>query len=224
MNVYSPNMLKTYQSCPKKYCFRYIENINVPQSELPFEKGKKIHALANYNLQGIKIDRLEGALNDNERTVWEKLKQNPYYNKEYFKSEFALNCFLSCSSECAEKNRFCIGGRIDAVVKEGENYFILDYKTGAAPKNAKYDFQTMVYLLCMDSYLKDYAKLAFVYIDLKNNIETVIEFSKELGIEYEKKIIETVAKIESDSVFECNHGNCKFCEYSKICRSSDFLL
>ena len=224
MNIYSPNMLKTYRLCPKKYYFHYIENINVPQSELPFEKGKKIHALANYNLQGIKIDRLEGALNESERSVWEKLKQNPYYNKECFKSEFALSCSVLGISEQGKTNRFWIGGRIDAVVHDSENYFILDYKTGSAPKNAKYDFQTMIYLLCMDKYLKDYNKLAFVYIDLKNDIETVTEFSKELGIEYEKKITETITTIENDSIFETNHENCKFCEYSKICRSCDFLI
>ena len=40
-------MLKTYESCPKKYYYRYVENISVPMSSLPFEKGKKIHALAN---------------------------------------------------------------------------------------------------------------------------------------------------------------------------------
>lgn len=40
IQIFSPNMLKTYEKCPKKFYFRYIEGINVPLSFLPFEKGK----------------------------------------------------------------------------------------------------------------------------------------------------------------------------------------
>ena len=159
-NNYSPNMLKTYKACPKKFYYQYIEKISMPKSSLPFEKGKKIHALANYSLQKIKIDRLETALTKEEAMIWQKLLNNPYYNKDCLKSEFPLMIKL---------DKYWVGGRIDAVVFEGDNYYILDYKTGSAPKNAQYDFQTMIYLLCMDKYLKNYSELSFVYIDLKND-------------------------------------------------------
>ena len=66
IQIFSPNMLKTYEKCPKKFYFRYIEGINVPLSFLPFEKGKKIHALANYFLQEINISRIETALTEEE--------------------------------------------------------------------------------------------------------------------------------------------------------------
>ena len=81
INNFSPNMLKTYQTCPKKFFFKYIERVNVPLSGAPFEKGKKIHALANYFLQGINISRLETALSDNEREVWQSLLNNPFFRK-----------------------------------------------------------------------------------------------------------------------------------------------
>jgi ATP-dependent exoDNAse (exonuclease V) beta subunit len=45
-----------------------------------------------------------------------------------------------------------IGGRLDALVKNDDTYYILDYKTGSAPKDAKYDFQTMVYALCVSEF------------------------------------------------------------------------
>ena len=66
-NSFSPNMLKTYEQCPKKFYFRYVENVNVPLSSTPFEKGKKIHALANYFLQGVNISRIETALTQEEK-------------------------------------------------------------------------------------------------------------------------------------------------------------
>ena len=94
MNNFSPNMIKTYLTCPKKYYFLYVENINVPKSALPFEKGKKIHALANYYLQKIKIERIETALTDTERRVWELLKQNPFYNKDYVNAIITENVMI----------------------------------------------------------------------------------------------------------------------------------
>ena len=85
---FSPNMLKTYQACPKKYWFKYVEGLNVPISSLPFEKGKKIHALANYSLQGVNVTRLEDALNSQELEVWHILLENPFFQKKCFKSEY----------------------------------------------------------------------------------------------------------------------------------------
>ena len=203
-------MLKTYQTCPKKFFFKYIERVNVPLSGAPFEKGKKIHALANYFLQGINISRLETALSDNEREVWQSLLNNPFFQKKCLKSEYQLSCKIS---------DFWVGGRLDAVVFDGDDYFILDYKTGSVPKNPEYDVQTMVYLLSLGRYLNGkYNKLSFVYINLKDKKNHVIEFNSVLKAEYEKRIEEICNKIVSDNLYNCNEQNCERCEYSKFCQ------
>lgn len=80
-NNFSPNMLKTYETCPRKYYYNYIEGVNVPRSALPFEKGKKIHALANYFLQRVNISRIETALTPAETEIWHTLLDNPFYRK-----------------------------------------------------------------------------------------------------------------------------------------------
>ena len=38
MTNYSPNMLKTFKSCPLKYKFKYIDRISLPQKASFFEK------------------------------------------------------------------------------------------------------------------------------------------------------------------------------------------
>ena len=210
VNNFSPNMLKTYQSCPKKFYYRYVETVNVPMSATPFEKGKKIHALANYFLQGVNISRIETALTDEELLVWKTLQDNQFFQKDYYKSEYQLSCKIK---------DYWIGGRIDAVVTSGDDYYILDYKTGSIPKNPEFDFQTMVYLLALDKFLKGkYNTLSFVYINLKDKKNYVIQFNDALKHVYEKRISDICIQINSDCIYSKNENSCGRCEFASICR------
>ena len=47
-SLYSPNMLKTFQQCERKFFFKYVKNISMPVNDAVFEFGKNIHALASY--------------------------------------------------------------------------------------------------------------------------------------------------------------------------------
>lgn len=235
MNSFSPNMLKTFETCQKKYYFKYVQNISVPQPVSFFEKGKKIHALANYYLKGADISNLLRELSFEEHQIWENLLNNEFFQKSYVNSEYNLS---------ARVGDFWVGGRLDALMKdsfvtsplagedcfqsetrelknrkqgEGVNYYILDYKTGSIPKNPEYDYQTMVYLICADRLLKDYGALKFVYIDLKNNKNCVIEFTPERRIEYTEKLTKICTEISQTQDFASSSDNCKFCEYVKFC-------
>lgn len=202
MANFSPNMLKTFETCPQKYWFKYVQKISMPQKASYFEKGKKVHALANYYLQSSDISKLETALNAEERKVWENLKQNEFFQKSYVNSEYNLSCKVV---------EYWIGGRLDALVKDENFYYILDYKTGSIPKNPEYDYQTMVYLLCAS---KKFGKnIKFVYIDLKNNQNCVIDFDKD----YKKPILEICDKIKNAQPSVEHSKKCDFCEYRKIC-------
>ncbi|MBO6087403.1 PD-(D/E)XK nuclease family protein [bacterium] len=220
--MFSPNMLKTFQTCPYKYWFKYTEQIPVPQKTSFFEKGKRIHALANYYLRGDDISKLEKALNSEERTIWEQLKNNEYFKMSYVNSEYNLSCKVG---------EYWIGGRLDAVVKnftkdlpphpqgEGVEYFILDYKTGSIPKEPEYDFQTMVYLLALRKSLKISAEISFVYIDLKKKQNHLIKLTTPKKEEYEQAIIKICDEITNFTLKEnTEHSKkCEFCEYKKIC-------
>jgi CRISPR/Cas system-associated exonuclease Cas4 (RecB family) len=208
MNKFSPNMLKTYQNCPKKFYYKYVEKFNVPTLLTPFEKGKKIHALAHYFLQGINISRIETSLNEEEHKLWQLLLTNPYFRKDCLNSEYQLACKIE---------DFWVGGRLDAVVYDGGEYFILDYKTGSIPKNPTYDFQTMVYCLALDSFLDKYEKLSFIYLNLKDKTNFVIEFNENLKKEYIQEVGQMCKNINSDKIYPCNFTRCSRCEYARIC-------
>lgn len=216
MTNYSPNMLKTFKSCPLKYKFKYIDRISLPQKASFFEKGKKVHALANYYLKGDDISKFEPTLNENEKIAWNNLKSNEFFSYKYVNSEYNLSCKI---------RDYWIGGRLDAIVKkhknESETYYILDYKTGSIPQKPEYDYQTMVYLLCLSSapFITPQDEIKFVYIDLKNNQNCVIDFTQEKKVEYEKAITTICSNIENIQIPEnIEHQKmCDFCEYKKIC-------
>lgn len=217
MNNYSPNMLKTFDDCQQKFFFKYIEKRSMPQRAVFFEKGKKVHALANYYLNSENIDKLEKALSIDARIAWDTLKANRYFKLNVINTEYNLSCKVE---------NYWVGGRLDALVSDGENYFILDYKTGNIPPNAEQDFQTIVYLLCTDKYLKKRnctKPISFVYLGLRDNIEKQILLNSELKTNYEEKITSICKKIDfavTSNVFSKNTKSCKNCEYNKICQTN----
>lgn len=201
----SPNMLKTYELCPRKFYLRYVKNISMPVNDDIFEFGKNIHALASYYLRGENIDKMELSLSEREAAVWNYLKGIKYFGYEVVNTEYNLSLKLGDAF---------FGGRLDALVKEDDTYYILDYKTGSAPKNAKFDYQTMIYLLAVSNFFKT-DKVKFIYIDLKNKEELAVEYSPELGEEYQKRLVNAAAKINSDEI-PPKKTECK-CEYKAVC-------
>lgn len=212
MQIFSPNMLKTFDECQKKYEFRYIQKLSVPQPVKIFEKGKKIHALAHYYLRGDDIGKFLPTLTEEESLIWQRLLNNEYFQKKYVNSEYNLT---------SQIGDFWVGGRLDAFMKSDNNYYILDYKTGAVPKNPEEDFQTMIYLICTDEILKkgwgSNFNLQFIYINLKNNRNHIISFDEAKKQNYLQKITEACNKITTTKMFSKNPDRCKFCEYNKFC-------
>lgn len=218
MNNYSPNMLKTFEECEKKFFFKYVQRLSLPQRSSIFEKGKKIHALANYYLNGFDISKMEKMLSDDEKNTWESLKNNKYFKLQKVNTEYNLSCKI---------DKFWIGGRLDALMSEDKDFVILDYKTGQIPKNAESDYQTIVYLLCADKLLANkggYGSLKFIYLGLKKSEEKEIDLSVELKKQYEEKIIQICKKIDfavETGVFNKNKEKCKTCEYCKLCNGEN---
>ena len=204
--IFSPNMLKTFDKCPKKYCFKYLKGLSMPVNEDMFTRGKYIHALASYYLKGENIDRMEKSLNQKDAEIWNYLKNTEYFKFECVNTEYNLSVKIG---------DVFYGGRLDALVKNDDTYYILDYKTGSAPKNAETDFQTIIYLLAVRGFFKT-DNVVFVYIDLKNKKDVKIELNSDLIKKYEGKLISVQNEIERKN-YHASKKDCKSCEYGKIC-------
>lgn len=205
--IFSANMLKIYKLCPKKYKFCYEDRFTPPQNAEKFERGKKIHALACYYLRGIDVEGFEKSLLPDEKILWERLKNNSYFNLKTYATEFELNCKVG---------KHWIGGRLDAVVFDNdENYYILDYKTGSVPQNPENDPQTIVYMCALAVHLeKKFKNLKFIYLDLKNNTEKIID-SSQIQPEIIEQILGQIALKKFPPANDSK--NCLNCEYKMFC-------
>ena len=207
--IYSPQMLNTFEECPVKYFYKFIKNINMPQLDKSFSVGKNIHALAAYYLKGDDISLFE--LDDNEQQMWDRLLSNKTFNLKTELVETNVACKI---------DNFWIGGRLDALVTNNSNeYYILDYKTGGIPKNSKYNFQTIIYLLCCDNMLKNkYKKLYFTYISVKSGESEIIKLNNQLKEEYITKLRNTISGIKKLTPPMPKHNKkCEYCGYIKVC-------
>lgn len=211
IDIISPHAFKLFAECPAKFYFRYCEQISSVILDKSFQTGKNIHAMASYFLRGQNIEKFEDALSVKERELWSALKENKYFAYETVGVEKSISC---------RTDKFWIGGRLDALVKNGEDYYILDYKTGGVSDDMTYDYQTMVYLIACDMLLETYNSLSFVYLDLKNKKEVVIKYSHELKAEYTEKLKTVAERIDSFNIETFKKCNFQNCEYLKICRPS----
>lgn len=204
--IISPNMLKTYSKCPKNFEFKYLKNLVMPVNDDIFETGKNIHALASYYLKKENIDNMEKTLNSKEIDIWHYLKSTKYFEYECLGAEYTLLVKLG---------NYYYGGRLDALVKSENMYYILDYKTGTPPKDAKYDFQTMIYLLAVQKFFKT-SDVMFVYLDLRNKTEVCIQLNDAIAAEYTQRLTDLTQKIVKKD-FLPSQKDCNNCEYRKIC-------
>lgn len=200
-------MLNTFQECPVKYYYRFVKNIIAPTLDSKFLVGKNIHALASYYLKAQDISMYE--LNDNEVMMWNNLKGCKYFSYSTQMVESTVACNVSGN---------WIGGRLDALVAKDEDYYILDYKTGEIPNNAKYNYQTIVYLMSCDKLISNYKNLNFMYLNVRTGEEEIITFSDTLNQEYEDKLTNIINDIVKLSV-PIPHKNqqCLRCSYAKMC-------
>lgn len=178
----------------------------MPVDDDIFELGKNIHALASYYLKKENTEKMEMALNSKEAAIWEYLKNSQYFSYSVISTEYSLTVKVA---------DYFFGGRLDALLKNGDRYYILDYKTGSVPQGAKYDYQTMIYMLAVKEFFKN-DNVTFVYLDLKNRDELTIELTPELEIEYRLRLEKAADRINKLDINNKKNNECK-CEYSIIC-------
>lgn len=231
----SASSMKTYEQCPKKYYYTYIEK--VPRKEWDhFDLGNLCHKTLEifhriYMNDGNKMGSLNKLMTHSFATAKKEFEKIPPNLKDEAK-ELLLNYLKIVSTKGMPlvkgvetpfnfkvNDEILIRGFIDRLDVSKDGIFrILDYKT---TKNVKYldTFQLLIYGLWLKNEYPDLEKFRASYVLLRHNSKTKdYEFNLEDLKKVEKEIISYAGKIKTENQWvPIPTALCNWCDFKEIC-------
>ena len=251
MVIYSHSKISTFEQCPLKFKFRYIDKLE-PDIKQTIESflGNKIHETLqwiyeNANEKTFELDDIVKYFIDlwNQDFSNEIKVVNEEYNAEYYFDKgikLLINYFLSNSpfidnTIATEKKVFInldpegkyqLQGYIDRLVhnKESNIFEIHDYKTGALKSQEELDKdrQLALYAIGIKNMFENVDTVLLIWHFLDFNKKLISKRSDEQLEKLKKELIDSIAKIESTKEFNANPGClCKWCEFRSYCPEVD---
>lgn len=220
--TYTNSQLNTWCECKRKYYFKYVKKINIPEKKTNFELGRNVHALINYYLKGHDIAIIEKNLDEETTNHWYAVKNYPLLKNKTIKSEWEFNSRVG-------DTKYWLNGRVDAIFLDGNSKIIIaDWKTGQnIPKNPETSLQASVYLYSVFRAQKDlklsinYEDLSFFYIKTPECKEVCINYSAEKEKMYEKTFLNIINEVETfdfdKKIQVTQNKKCQNCPYSAFC-------
>lgn len=238
--IWSPQSLKAFLECKRKFFYRYIKKITEPQSS-DLNDGAILHSIL------AKVIKPNAVFNDKESLKEAIQKEIDLYTKDNIELIYKkplwidmLDGFINRQIEHFNKGwvvKSCefsvsgnieglkFSGRVDRLDKKDDFYLIIDYKSGSIAKaNLKdseklEDFQMSIY-----SKLLDLPNMDFMFIEiLSDGKETYLDSVQDK----EDKLIEHINYIKSLKSFKTEQTQdlqkCRFCPYQLLCHRGEYL-
>ena len=140
-STFVSDQFECWQKCQKLYYYKYVKELNWPDTEQDYRLGISVHALINYYLKGFNVDNLLIHADNDVIDCWNNIKSNSLFDNKVLLTEWSFNSRIKNSN-------YWLNGRIDAVFynEKEKKYIIADWKTGELPKHPEKKFQHKIYL------------------------------------------------------------------------------
>jgi len=246
-DIYSHSKLSTFEQCPLKYKYRYIDKIK-PEFEASIEThlGKCVHDtlewIYNLVLEGKIPPTIDGVIEyygnrwieefkEETKIVKREFDQKDYFNKGViFLTNYYVkhHPFVDGTIECEKKilinlKNYQIQGFIDRLVqnKEKDEYEIHDYKTAnnlPTKEKIETDRQLALYSIAIKELFGEDKRICLTWHYLAHNTKICIYKTPEQIEKLKKEIIQLIQRIESTNTFPHNQSIlCQWCEYKYAC-------
>jgi len=243
--IYSHSRINTFEQCPLKFKFRYIDNL-IPDTKQFIEGflGNKIHETLEwlYNLENKKIS-LDDLIHYFIR-IWKKsfspeIKIIKNENEDFYLNQgikFLINYFDSnypfedntIATEkkvlinLDDKGEYKLQGYIDRLVYHPDlkKIEIHDYKTGSIKTQEELDKdkQLSIYSLGVKNLFDELREINLVWHFLAFNKKMISKRNDKQLEDIKKEILTIIKKIESTKEFNANPGIlCSWCEFKSYC-------
>lgn len=229
--LYSQNSLNTFKSCPLKFKYKYIDNINWRLDSIEsrdyyegLKSGSEFHLLCERYFKNIPI----GENISEEFKLWiEKIKDIIYIDEsKIYLPEYEVRIKIGENYLTA---------KYDLVIIDDNSIEIWDWKTesqNSSYKNIENRMQTIVYMYLAKEVIQkiynlniDTENISMKYFRLKiDNYPITVKYNKEKHLK-SKYIIESfinnISNLDFDGYIQKNKNHCKYCEFNKLCNNKN---
>ncbi len=193
-DTFSANSLKILEKNAEEFKLKYIENLYFTPDNTQTKAGQNLHNFLCFYLKNFDTSKIEAAFAECDRDFIDKIKGFDVIKT--LKSSETKHIEQPFLIKCTPENtgRFYLTGRFDAVLTNGGEIKIYDWKTASLPKNPENDLQTVVYLYAA-SKLYGTENISIEYVSLTKNGSVKINYTPEF--DYFKRIFDVVQKLSA---------------------------
>lgn len=231
----SPSKISTYQDCPRKYRFLYVDRLGPWfRKARPFlTLGSNVHAALKDFFAVPPPRRRPEMLEPLLETLWarnrkgfssadqeEDYKTRALEQLRQFASTFNLNAApLMLEQKIHRKvSGVTLRGIVDRMDREGDSAHLMDYKTGKSQHDLG-PFSLYFYSLILQRFkgLPPVERLSFVY--LQDGSTRTWDYDHFAAMQTMSSVLETAYTISEDREFNpAPTRMCRLCDFLSICR------
>ncbi|MBD3164836.1 hypothetical protein GF323_06585 [Candidatus Woesearchaeota archaeon] len=246
MPVYSHSRLSTFEQCPLKFKFQYIDKLETEvENSIEAYMGSRVHETLEKLYKDLRFAKLNelneliGFYNNSWRKNWTDgiiivrkdytaenyRKMGEKYITDYYKRYYPFNRGITVSLESniiIKIENYTLQGFIDRLVALPNGiYEIHDYKTSNSLPSQEHidaDRQLALYSLAVKQRYKDCRKVILVWHYLAFNKELRSERTQQALEDLKEEVKSLIKKIELTERFEPKQSAlCDWCEFQNQC-------
>ena len=240
---YSYSKIATYQLCPRKFKYFYIDKLEVKQQpQVHFDRGKLFHLLLEYdgNLEKIKNTQDWNEIKEHKLLDKSQIKEiigiykkfistkpgKDIVNKKVFMKEFALGLDKNLKITKYDSEDVLLRGYIDAAYLVQTNNeirpdicILVDWKSGKYKSQEEQTwYQLLWYSLGLFDANQELQKIILVYAYVEHNKINTKILKREDIERYKKTLYDNIQRIEQDTEFPKKEtALCQYCDFEEIC-------
>lgn len=224
---FSYSKINTYNICPRKYEFSYIDFYPRKGSSDVVLKGTLLHKMIELYINdkdyNIPYEKEFLSLKEEDfnafKEDFEKIKEQPLIKQL---KKMKDSCEINVEQKLTNVfENFIFSGNTDTLVKNEKKLIIIDYKTGKVNQN----FEQLEFYALVSSYLyPEVQDFLLILSFVSHEQDLKITLKKEDMFKIENKLIKYISNINNSIKFDKKVGPlCNYCDYKDECDKKDKL-
>ena len=224
---FSYSKINTYNICPRKYEFSYIDFYPRKGSSDIVLKGTLLHKMIELYINDkdydVPYEKEFLSLKEEDfnafKEDFEKIKEQPLIKQL---KKMKNSCEINVEQKLTNVfENFIFSGNTDTLVKNEKKLIIIDYKTGKVNQN----FEQLEFYALVSSYLyPEVQDFLLVLSFVSHEQDLKITLKKEDMFKIENKLIKYISNINNSIKFDKKVGPlCNYCDYKDECDKKEKL-